>query len=87
MFDFFLSHSDFPTRSYYEIYKRDKTFVNKYFNKKENFTFDEIKQRAIAVNIYYPQLKYTEITELKKTSLIDLFSNIGGTIGLFLGNI
>ena len=37
------------------------------------------------INIYYDLLEYTEIVEVEKTSLIDLFSSIGGTLGLFLG--
>ncbi len=30
-------------------------------------------------------LKYTEISEIPKTSPVDLLSSIGGSLGLFLG--
>ena len=43
------------------------------------------KRKTIALNIYYPQLKYQVISELAKITIPDLLSGIGGTFGLFLG--
>ena len=82
--DLFLSSSDFPTENLYQILKKDKNFKEKYFNKSE-ITYSMLKEKGFAVNIFYPHLKYTVITELEKITIIDLLAGIGGTLGLFLG--
>lgn len=85
--DLFLSNSDFPTRTLYNVLKKDKNFTKNYFNNEssEHISFETFKRRAIALNIYYPQLKYNVISELAKITIPDLLSGIGGTFGLFLG--
>jgi hypothetical protein len=85
--DLFLSNSDFPTRILYNILKKDKNFTKKYFNNEssEHISYENFKRRAIALNIYYPQLKFNVISELAKITIPDLLSGIGGTFGLFLG--
>ena len=35
--------------------------------------------------MYYNDLKYTKITELQKTKIVDLIANAGGILGLFIG--
>ena len=37
------------------------------------------------IRIYYEELKYTLISQQSKIELFGLISNIGGTLGLFLG--
>ena len=39
----------------------------------------------VGFNIFYDSLSYKTIEESAKTGWIDLISNIGGTLGLFLG--
>ena len=46
-------------------------------------TFSDSSQMQI--NIFYDSLSYIKIEESEKTGWIDLISNIGGTLGLFLG--
>ena len=77
-FDFSYSVSEFPSKEFYEKVKFYKESV-------KNLTYDDFKQRVLSISVYYPQLKYTEITEMPSTSLIDYLANIGGTVGLFLG--
>jgi hypothetical protein len=48
----------------------------KYFN---------IATSAFRVNIYFSELTYTRIVEVPNYTPISLISNIGGTLGLFLG--
>ena len=43
------------------------------------------KNNSLVLNIFYDSLSYTRIDEIQKTRPIDLISNIGGTLGLFLG--
>ena len=39
----------------------------------------------VKVYIYFGDLRYTLISQQPKTILADLVSNVGGTLGLFLG--
>jgi hypothetical protein len=77
-FDFTYSISEFPSIKYYNN-------VKLYNDNAMNLTYDDFKQRALSISVYYPQLKYTEITEIPNTTLIDFLAYIGGTVGLFLG--
>jgi len=42
-------------------------------------------ENALKLRVYYQSLKYTSITQIPKTKVFDLISNIGGTLGLFIG--
>ncbi|CAF0973970.1 unnamed protein product [Brachionus calyciflorus] len=50
-----------------------------------NHSIEEIKENSLQVKIYYAQLKYETIDETKQMDLVDLISNIGGILGLFIG--
>ncbi len=39
---------------------------------------------VLLMNFYYSEQKYTEITQIEKTTMADLVSNAGGVLGLFL---
>ena len=43
------------------------------------------KNNSLVLNIFYDSLSYTTIQEIAKMESTDLISNIGGTLGLFLG--
>ena len=51
----------------------------------ETLTYDMYKERFAGLNIYYTNLQHIRITQAPKITLIDLISNLGGTIGIFLG--
>ena len=80
LYDYSTSVLDFPSVAYYKTLKGEFEQRNGY-----EPSFEEMKQGSYALSIYYPQLEYTEISELVKTNVFDLFSNVGGTLGLFLG--
>ena len=44
-----------------------------------------IRGSFISMSVYYSELKYTEIQQLEKNTLVDLICGIGGTLGLFIG--
>jgi hypothetical protein len=46
---------------------------------------DNVEYKGLAINLYLNDMKYTEISELAKMAGIDLVSNIGGCLGLFMG--
>ena len=50
-----------------------------------NYTVQDIKENFVEIKVYYPKLEYTRIDEFAKITELDLISNIGGTMGLFLG--
>ena len=54
------------------------------FQNKYNYTINADKN-FVLLSVYYPTTQYTEIRQVPKTSLIDLISNLGGAIGIFLG--
>ena len=59
-------------------------------SKKENGwdmfeTYEQANKHSIAIYVYYKELKYTLISNKPKTELFTIISNIGGTLGLFLG--
>ena len=70
-----LSSSTYPSKQNAEFY------AIKY----PSYSYGLLKNRSVEMNIYYSDLSYTLISESPKTSVIDLFSNIGGTMGLYIG--
>ncbi len=44
-----------------------------------------IRTKIFKIYIFYEDLKYTLITQKPKIELFGLISNIGGTLGLFIG--
>ena len=71
-FDFEVSFSDYSPQ--YIAYQR-----------KYNLTQNMLTGEFSLLSVFYPSMQYTEITQTPKTSLIDLISNLGGSIGIFLG--
>jgi hypothetical protein len=51
----------------------------------KNVTDQEVANSFASVKVYYYDTSYTEITESAKFTFLNLISNIGGTLGLFLG--
>ena len=47
--------------------------------------YSDFVRNGLILNIFYESLTYIHIQEVEKTSFIDLISNIGGTLGLFVG--
>ena len=75
----------------------NQKMYNVFFNDRVNFnimqsafgvnlsTYEQFQQYFLVVNVYYPYLQYTKIREAPKASQIDLLSQIGGSLGMFLG--
>jgi hypothetical protein len=54
-------------------------------NKRVNISYDNIGKAVSRVNIYYKSMQYLSTQQVISTSSEDLFSNIGGTLGLYIG--
>ena len=69
-----------------EIYYNNlKNKNNQSIFQNETLTIDFFRQNSIKINIYYDTLADTIITESESINIISLLSNLGGTLGLFLG--
>jgi acid-sensing ion channel 2 len=50
-----------------------------------SISFDDLAKSVARIQIFYDELQETIISEKIKTQSFDLVSNMGGTLGLFLG--
>jgi hypothetical protein len=46
---------------------------------------ESFKDDILYINVYYPRLEYTLISQIAKMNQFDLVSSAGGTLGLFIG--
>ncbi|XP_021340130.1 acid-sensing ion channel 1-like [Mizuhopecten yessoensis] len=51
----------------------------------KNFSVESVIDNFLGVNIYFEDVNYEVITESAKYDEFQLLSNIGGTLGLFVG--
>ena len=49
-----------------------------------NLTYETFKSMWVNIWIYYPTLQYTQIIQTPKVTAIDLLTQIGGSLGLFV---
>ena len=74
-------------------YLSNPNSMKKLFNKtaqsskfsNDMLNYDKTKNKVLALNVYYDKLEYTLINQEPKFQILDLVSNIGGLLGLFLG--
>ena len=86
-YDVELTSIEFPTLQFYNVFKKDEVYFKSI---QDNFktdltTYNMFKDNFLSVNLYYPYTQYVYITQSPKTSGIDLLSQIGGSLGMFLG--
>ena len=48
-------------------------------------TYESLKHSMLQLSIFYGDLGYEQYDEVEDMSWLDLTSNIGGTLGLFIG--
>ena len=84
-FDLGLSSITNPgLKEFQSFNQHDLDFYENLLGNSTSLTYDAFKSMWVNVWIYYPSLEYTLITETPKTSMIDLFTQIGGSLGLFV---
>lgn len=59
--------------------------VIRQYNDVTNMTDAEIKARLLNLYVFIDDLSHQEIYQIEKVTKSDLLSNIGGTLGLFMG--
>jgi len=67
------------TEEYYNFLVNETNLIN------PSLTFEQIKTDGVYISISYQSLDYTLINQIPKMLTFDLISNLGGTLGLFLG--
>ncbi len=72
------SSSEFPSRSYYTFLKRNPLILEHFHSQGiKNVTYELIKERVIQLKIYFKELTITKVSEIEKTTLVDLLATIG----------
>lgn len=83
-YDIQLTFTQFPTKYYTEqLASNDK--IKALYPENYNVTQEDLKQTLLSVSIFYDDLGFTQITEDPKMLPVDLVSNMGGILGLFIG--
>lgn len=86
-YDYSISSLSFPNQKFFDILKKEENYLKMVqMNYSLNLSSLETFQKYyLSLNIYYTNLEYTEITEKPAFTPIDLLSQIGGSLGMFLG--
>lgn len=93
-YDHSYSYSNFPTRSWYDerqVY--DRAYFKRLFgiadndddNNKTMPSYESIKSSFASIYVVFHHIVTEEISERPAMEFVDLLSNIGGTMGLFIG--
>ena len=83
-FDLQLSSLEYPSIQFFNAFLNDTSSFQTQ-NSLDLSSYEKFKECFLAVNIFYPFLQYNKITIAPKLSVIDLISQIGGSLGMFLG--
>ena len=73
----------YPTQIYAKMLANQSQIQSRFNNISP--TYGQLKQSLASVNINYNQLGYTQIKEIQKVTILDLVTNIGSALGLFVG--
>ncbi len=77
------AQSIYPSYLYASLLNRHPVIIKNYNN--QTVSQDTLRKSLLKLNVYYEDLSYISITEMPTLNGISLISNIGGTLGLFLG--
>jgi hypothetical protein len=85
LYDLTLSSIEYPDEITFEKYFNTQDTRDWYLEKFNlNMSYNLVKSNYASVTVYYPSLQYEQISELPKTQIIDLFTQIGGALGMFV---
>jgi hypothetical protein len=82
-----LSTSQFPPNDYYLNQFRSLPIIKSKYSNISSISDQELTNSLLKLSIYYNTLSYTLISESPTMGVVDLLSNLGGVLGLFLGSI
>lgn len=80
-----ISYTDFPTRNYaYQMIQDRVEHFERLFQTK-NISYDMLSKSVLSIFVYFDDMALTKIVESPSVEFVDLISNIGGIVGLFIG--
>ena len=74
----------FTKNTFASLTEQQRGFYQRILGNETILTYDLVKSLFTRVRVFYPSLEYTDITESPQTSIFDLFTQIGGSLGLFI---
>ena len=83
-YNLFTSSADYPSLVYAQVLV-DNPVIQAKYNDLSKLSYDSLKRTFMRVSIFYDDLGFVQYEETAKTDVVELVSNIGGTLGLFLG--
>ena len=83
-YDVKVTSTKFPNFKYGKYLINNPKVKSKYPNG-YNITLGDLRESLLSFSIYYTEFKYTYISQYPKMRFIDLLSNFGGLLGLFVG--
>lgn len=84
-YDLSTSSSEYPSPIYGDILKDNPIIQAKFSGNLSQITYESLKRNMVQISVFYGDLGYDQYEEQAKMDITDLVSNIGGTLGLFLG--
>ena len=85
-YDLSVSSLVYPSKQLFNLFINDETALKHYRKlSNENVTYERLREQYLALNVFYLSTKYTLISQVPKASIVDLISNMGGALGIFLG--
>lgn len=54
-------------------------------NALSKLTYESLKRNLVEFSVFYGDLGYVQYEEVEDVGWLDLVSNVGGTLGLFIG--
>ena len=85
-YDTRISSQNYPSKEQYDLFKQDAIIYNYHTSQGLNMTtYSEYKKYYFKINVFYESMDYTYVILSPKITLVDLLSNLGGSIGVLLG--
>ena len=82
LYDHSISSSQYPSRYYYNYLKQ---FLSKRFPEITNLDYESVRDSTISLNFYFENFYYNQNEEVLQVSVLNLLSQIGGSMGMFIG--
>ena len=85
-YDLTVSSLIYPSQTYYDNEIDTQIFRDYCSNvlNRTNLTIESFRTFAISFNVFYSDLAYEFLVESPKTTIGDLFAQMGGALGLFV---
>lgn len=83
-----ISYTQFPSFNFYtNMMVNNESFVERFYETrhKNNISFEMIKKSAVSFFVYFDDMMSMGWRESEDITLVDMMSNVGGTLGLFGG--